>query len=475
MIEKLDQGGNIGGRKVLDEEEEQRIQYRRRMRGSATFFMVISVIGSLSIAVLAMAKEGEFGPDMLLGTLIVMGGMFMAALGTWNGSRSAAIALCAIVCASPLISLFINISMGPGAWARSIFYAGLALYMTVNTFRYRTASKLLNLPIGGIDLFRWGGSLATWACVAFLGFGSLVLSFGTTTAVLKESEITEEQIAWLSEQNFLIGEERPLYLYLDGLFGMDQGGSLLTDEYAGGWWKEDGEVSSVWIKLGQICEVKQLVEGSFIEDAVYSIHSPGEERAVQLWLSIEDNVHEQFIARMKSINSRRMRPEIRKFCDENRVLDWVEVAAMNGISQDIVAPDRVTEEQRNWLREKEFLLDSETILKFYAYGRYGIEEGGVLFTDAYFGGWFESGDELGSNWFKLGEICKTDQLLEASSDAYVVYKIWDAEGGWLDMYLPAHDSQAANLIKEVLALNERNVTDASRDACANATLENVAD
>ncbi|MEC7290924.1 MAG: hypothetical protein VXW22_12620, partial [Pseudomonadota bacterium] len=220
---------------------------------------------------------------------------------------------------------------------------------------------------------------------------------------------------------------------------------------------------------------KQLVEGSFIEDAVYSIHNPGEEHAVQLWLSIEDNMHKQFIARMKSLNNRRMRPEIRKFCDENRVLDWVEVAAMNGISRDIVAPDRVTEEQRNWLREKEYLLDSETILKFYAYGRYGIEEGGTLFTDEYFGGWFESGDELGSKWFKLGEICKIEPPRDASSDAYVFYKIWDAESDWLDMYLPAHDGQAAALIKEVRALNQQNITDASREACENATFENADD
>lgn len=460
---------------MLDEEEEQRIQYRRRMRGSATFFIVISVIGTLGVAVVATLGAGELDPGSLFGALIVTGGMFMAALGAWHGSRSAAISLVAIVCASPLISLFLNISMSAAEWARSIFYAGLALFMTVNTFRFHAASKQLNIPIGGNDLLRLGGSLATWACVVFLGFGSLMVSLGTTTAVLRESEITEAQITWLSEQDFLVGDERPLYLYLDGLFGMELGGSLLTDEYAGGWWKEDGEISSVWIPLGQICEVKQIVEGSFFEDAIYSIHNPGEEHAVELWLSIEGNVHEQFIARMKSINNRRMRPEIRKFCDENRVLDWVEVAAMNGISRDIVAADSVTEEQQNWLREQEYLLDSETILRFYAYGRYGIEEGGTLFTDAYFGGWFESGEEVGSRWFKLGEICKINPPRDASSGAHVFYKIWDAEGKWLDMYLPAHDDQAAELIKAVLELNEKNVTETSRDACENATFEDDAD
>lgn len=459
----------------LQDEDQKRVQYRRRMRGTAVFFMIVSIIGALGILVGTAASNGEIGFALALGVVFLCGGLFAAALGAWHGSRLAAVALLAIVCITPPMSLISGETLSFLDWARSILYIGLASFMVISALRYHRASKRLEQSRGGIAVVRWLGSLTAWSFTAAMGFGALALAYGTSTAVLKGSEISEEQLVWLAEQNFLQSHERPLYLYLDGVFSMEEGGSFLTNEYAGGWWKENGEMNSVWIPLGQICEVKLVQDGSFVEDAIYSIHSPGDELWIQLWLSIENNMHKQFISRMKTINKRRMSPEVKNYCDENRKLDWVEIAALNGISKDIVPPDQVSSEQRQWLAEREFLLESETILKFYSYGAFHIEEGGALLTDQYFGGWFDSSGELTTSWFELGEICQVDPPRPANTDGFVFYKIWDIDADWMDMYLPAHDDQAANLIADVLALNDTQMSDATRETCTASTFEEVGD
>ncbi|MEO1188168.1 MAG: hypothetical protein AAFW60_03770, partial [Pseudomonadota bacterium] len=258
---------------------------------------------------------------------------------------------------------------------------------------------------------------------------------------------------------------KPLYFYIEDWFSIDGGVSLLTDKYIGAWEKNGDEIWSSWILLGQVCDVEVRNEGSWYEDAVYFIHDPGEQNYTELWLSIEADMHKRMIARMKTINSRKMTPEIQTFCDENRTIDWVEVAAMNDISAEVVGPDRVTDAQRTWLREKEFLMDHEELLSFYSHGTYKIDEGGTLLTDEYFGGWYVEDDEIKGWWSKLGAICAFERLEEDATERHAYYRVTALDDLGIDLYLPANGESIEKLVKDVRFLSASSATPEETAAC----------
>ncbi|MEM7494430.1 MAG: hypothetical protein AAF296_13705, partial [Pseudomonadota bacterium] len=238
-------------------------------------------------------------------------------------------------------------------------------------------------------------------------------------------------------------------------------------KYVGGWWQEDGEVKSVWLQLGQVCRVDLLSEGGFLEDAIYSVHSPGDTKWVQLWLSIEDNMHKKFIGRLNVLNQRKMRPEIKVFCDENRPIDWTEIATQNGISPSIVDPEGVSEEQVEWLQDNEFLVRNERLLKFYSYGKFEISEGGSLLTDRYFGGWYQNAEGIQSAWIKIGSICSIEQTKQGD-DETSLYLVEGHNGAWIELDLPDGDGQSEALIEQVLVMNSEQMTEETRQACDGA-------
>lgn len=301
---------------MIEEVEQQRIRVRRRIRGTATTFIVVSLIGAAAVLFLSFTDQAVLSIDVLWGQAIMALGLFGAGMGAWHGSRIAAIAAIALLIAQP-VSAFMGLgSMTPGTWVRSAAFLILAIFMTVSAFQYRALSRAAEAAFGGLSLVRWPAKIVAWLVVAIVGLGLYALAFGTSSIVQRGSELSPEQVQWLHSNGFLIGNEEPLFMYLDGAFDMETGGSLLTDQYAGAWWAEDGAISSTWIELGHICEVKTVSEGSVFEDAVYSIHTPGDESWVELWLSIEGDMHKRFISRMKALNARKMRPEVQAFCDD---------------------------------------------------------------------------------------------------------------------------------------------------------------
>lgn len=450
----------------LDKTDDQLVKHRRRMRGIATFFMVVFAIGGLGVLVLISADAGPYSDADLFGrVLMVIGGVF-GALAAWHGSRIGAMCVVLLQLVTPVMGLIGGVELSALDWLRSLVYVGLAIVMTISAIRYVSASIDRNQEIGGKAVFRWVGKSVNGAILAFLGFGIAAIANDTTIEVLKGSEISEEHLEWLVEQKFLLADEKPLYFYLDGVFSIEDGGSLLTNKYVGAWWKENGELNSMWTKLGEICEVEVRSEGSWVEDAVYRVHSAGPDSWLELWLSIEGDQHKQFISRMKTINNRNMTPEVQSFCDENRAIDWVEIATMNGISSDIVGADEVSEAQRDWLKANNYLVEDEIILKFFSYGIYSIEDGGTLLTDQYFGGWYKQDGELGGWWGELGSICSITRKDSSAGKTRVLYDVLASDEGGLDLSLPVSGEGVEDLIRQTLSLNEAAATEAHREACA---------
>ncbi|MEL6665923.1 MAG: hypothetical protein AAFQ24_07280 [Pseudomonadota bacterium] len=450
---------------MSDELDQERIKTRRRMRGVATFFIVVSIIGAVANLIRLAGGQSGFDSSEMFGLAILLSGILLSALAAWQGSRIAGFLLLVFFAITPVSGAMGWVELRATDWVRAGLYISLTVWMLSNSFRYHKLSRKTAQPIGGVTWLRWGAKLIATAQLLFIAFGVSVLTVGLSTSIIKGAEVSEEHLLWLTEQGYLMKGERPLYLNLDGAFSIADGGSLLTDLYVVGWWQEDGEQSSVWIKLGEICEVKDVQEGNAIEPAIVSVHSPGDESSIQLWLSIEGDLHQRFLSRMKAINGRKMRPEIQAFCDQDRAIDWDEIAEANGISRNIIPGSNVTDAQRAWLEEQGFLLEQEEILQFYSSGNFAISEGGAMLTNEYIGGWWESSGELRAWWGKIGEICDFSfpEIIEDESKAH--YRITIKDGDWLDLSLPTKNEQGAQMVKLAIEMNTRAQTDEHRAVC----------
>lgn len=455
----------------LGNTDDRLVKHRRRMRGIATFFMVVFAIGGLGVLVLMASDAGPFSDADLFGRLLVVIGGIFGAFAAWHSSRIGALSIVLLQIATPFIGLIGAAELSATDWLRSVVYIALAIVMFISAMRYVSESVDRDQEVAGNGLFRWIGKGVSGAIIAVLGLGIAVIVNDTSLQVLKGSEISEQHREWLVEKSFLLPDEKPLYFYANGAFSIEDGGSLLTNKYVGVWWKEEGELTSYWTKLGEICEVEVRAEGNWIEDAVYRVHSPGPDDWLDLWLSVEGDQHQRFVSRMKTINNRNMRPEVQKFCDENRHIDWGEVAASNGISSDIVSADEVSESQREWLKSNNFLFDEETILSFYSYGIFSIEDGGALLTDQYFGGWYTKDGELGDWWGELGSICSITRKDSSVGLDRALYHVVASDEAWIDMSLPKSGESVDDFIQQTLSLNQAATTEAHQAACASIAVE----
>jgi hypothetical protein len=298
---------------LSEEEDLRRASLRRKMRGIATFFIIISIIGVLGALVVLGAGERGGSSDELWGQIVVVFGMLFAAIGAWHGSRVTAFFLVLLLLVSPLSAIMGYAELGKVDWLRSGLYITLSIVMLLSAARYHAVMRSASQTVGGAPWVRWVGKVLSGAVIAVCAIGVLVLSVSPSTMLIKGAEISDSQSVWLSENGFLEDGERPIYLYFDGLFSHEEGGALLTNKYVGSWWQEENELQAYWIELGQVCDVKTINEGSFTSDAVYQVHGPGEDHWVQVWLSTENNLHRDFISRMKTINDRKMRSEIQHF------------------------------------------------------------------------------------------------------------------------------------------------------------------
>ena len=166
--------------------------------------------------------------------------------------------------------------------------------------------------------------------------GLFVLNTGASDRILSKPDISDEQIAWMEEQSFLLDGETPIFFYQDDPRSIEVGGNLLTDQYVGSWWRDEGELGSRFFKLGELCEIEKIQDGGRNEVAIYRLYGPDrDEEWAEVWLSVVGDRHLDFIRRTNTFNNRRMNDAFKAFCDRGEAVDWSVVRAANGI------PDRI--------------------------------------------------------------------------------------------------------------------------------------
>ncbi|MEM8615761.1 MAG: hypothetical protein AAGF20_02395, partial [Pseudomonadota bacterium] len=326
-------------------------------------------------------------------------------------------------------------------------------------------------PLGGSALLRWSGLAISTPLLLFLGVGVFMITTGISDRVLRGSGMNAENYEWLNEKNFLLSNERVEFFYSDGLFSIDEGGAMLTNQYVATWWiDEEGDFVGYWFKLGEICRVEQIAEGSAIEDAYYKVHGDGDSNWATVNLSTTNGVHEAFIRRLKTINRRKQHPFFKAACERGEKVDRKALALANGIQPGLVSGDLVTAQQRDWMKDKGYLFEGEQIEAFWSYGEYHIKEGGTLLTDAYFGGWYRSNGLREHVWIEHGELCDIGLRVEASEDELrPLYRAVYGEDEWYQFYLSPDQEENEALVKRIIALNSEAATEETRASCEKNT------
>ena len=86
----------------------------------------------------------------------------------------------------------------------------------------------------------------------------VAVNHGIPSAVISGSELSRQHLNWLRGQKFLLVDEKPLFFYSYGIYEISEGGSLLTDQYFGGWAQERDGVEDWWSELGDICSIEEM-------------------------------------------------------------------------------------------------------------------------------------------------------------------------------------------------------------------------
>ncbi len=443
------------------------VKYRRRMRGIATFFLIISVIGfSANMLLTLTSSDVRFTSEQLWERGFYAVFMFITALMAWNGSRFGAVLLFLLIVSGFWALSEMLDARAIGGLVRIVIYTGLSGALVWSAHRYHQECSIEDIPLGGSALIRWGGLALAAPALGLVIFGIAILMSPISTAVVAGSDVDQEHRVWMFEQEYLLADETIEYFYSEGLMSISEGGSLLTNKYVGGWWQDDGELGSYWVKLGEVCRIETISEGDYFTDANYKIHGAGPDNWLQLVLSVEGGGDDRFIRRMSVINERNMHAVVKAACDAGTKIDREALALANGIEPGIVTAQLVKPNQIAWLKTNKYLNNNETILKFYSTGDYHIDEGGSLLTDQYFGGWYVKQGTRSDVWAKLGEICSVEQIDQEDPSGDELYKITFGEGGWYQFHLPQHAGGGSALIKQLKSLNEAAMTDEAKVACA---------
>lgn len=435
-------------------------KHRKWMRGLARVFISFGTLGLGILTILTLlAPQGMVSLETTVAPIIFSIIILITAIMAWNASRLGAIMLLLLV-----LSSFLDLgTMSIGTVALFSVLIVLATMLLWHTFHYHKAAKRLSSPIAGRAWIRWAGLAALTPFMLAIIVGSLGYVGAISTKVEAARDIPYEHLVWMHENDLLESDERVLFFYSEGIFSIEEGGNILTNKYVGAWQKDDDGLNDYWQRLGEICRIETVIEGSPLEDALYKIYGPDEDSWFHILLSIEDDGHKRFLRRMNVMNERRMHPVVKNACDTSKALDRVELAKANGIEQSLVTASSVNDDQKEWLYDQGYLTRDEEIISFYSYGEYDISPGGSLLTDKYFGGWYDKGGSVQGNWAKLEEICSLERVDPSDDSDTPLFLMNYGKEDWFRFQLPAEASET--LIPNILEQVAERQTDDNKAVC----------
>lgn len=109
---------------------------------------------------------------------------------------------------------------------------------------------------------------------------------------------------WLRGKDFLMTNEKPLWLYTRARYDLDESGLLMTDFYFGGWEQTEGVVDALWFEHGELCTIEYLEDES--DDVLdwYKVAGPGEERSYKFGMPASGDVAEARIGELRELTEK---------------------------------------------------------------------------------------------------------------------------------------------------------------------------
>ena len=436
------------------------IRHLKWMRGVAIFFILI---GGLATVILLFARlfvpSGTFSAGNLTPQIIASVLTLLCGVMAWHASRIAILILLGLI-----LTTFVDLNhLRTFEIALTSVYLVLAVTMLWHAHRYHQVTSKQIKQLRGVAWVRWLG-LALATPLAITTIVSVFGGVGTISSKVESARnIPYEQLVWMYDNNLLQSDERVILFYSEGLFSIAEGGNILTNKYVGAWQKDEDGLNDYWQRLGEVCRVETIIEGSPEQDALYKLIGPDEDSWFHILLSVEDDGHKRFLRRMNVMNERRMHPVVKEACDTGEPLDRLELAKANGITQSLVGANNVTDEQKEWLFNRSYLTRDEKIISFYSYGEYDISPGGALLTDTHFGGWYDNGGTIQGNWAKLEEICSLERVDPSDDSDTPMFLMNYGEEDWFRFQLPAEATET--LVPSILEQVATRQTDEDKAVC----------
>ena len=126
---------------------------------------------------------------------------------------------------------------------------------------------------------------------------------GIPSGIVEGDDIDISLRQWLFGNNFLLPQEKPVWLHSTAIYAYAETGTLMTETHFGGWEEEDGVLNSVWFKHGEICAVEPVEQEEAGSGTLYRAYGPGDETWVQFSLPDSDPTSDARVQELKALTA----------------------------------------------------------------------------------------------------------------------------------------------------------------------------
>ena len=154
---------------------------------------------------------------------------------------------------------------------------------------------------------------------------ALGLANGISPDIVAGGQIAADHLDWMREHGVLQESETPLSFYSRADYHIEETGTLLTDQYFGGWYQTSGQIGEHWAKIGEICTLEPVDWDNDGGDAIYKI-TFGADNWYQFPLPKADGQDKRLVKRVRAMNEAAVTSEFTEACASNPFLERSDIA-----------------------------------------------------------------------------------------------------------------------------------------------------
>ena len=272
---------------------------------------------------------------------------------------------------------------------------------------YRPAPKwayYIGIPLLAIVGVVWAVIIAMWAML-----------HPATWSVLPGSQLSEEDVSYLVDNNIIDSNEQVLFFYCTGFITID--GNILTDERVISYTREEGDLTIYNTSIENIAGFEITEKGDSFSDSELTIFVKKGENFL-LFLTPNDGGDQRFLNELNSL--------------------MIEKGLVR--SEAVIEGSDLLQSEISFLVSENIINQNEQIKLFYSTGYTQILDEGNILTENRLISYFRDEDGLGVAEVLINNI-KSTQLIEQEEDSDLnVFEITDEAGETFQINLPVNDT-----------------------------------